>query len=49
MTYRRVAVTREGGAYAEVRIYVDEPALEALFADGFESGDLVAWSASSGG
>lgn len=48
-TYRRVAVTREGGAYAEVRVFVDEPAAEGLFSDGFESGDLAAWSASTGG
>jgi len=49
VTYRRVAMTREGGAYSEVRVYVDEPALDPVFADDFDLGTLAAWSSSVGG
>jgi hypothetical protein len=46
-TYRLHVATEEGGATAEVTVWVDEmPA--GLFADGFESGDLSAWSSSVG-
>ncbi len=45
-TYRMVVVTKEGGASAQVTVYVDEdPAL--IFSDGFESGNTFSWSASS--
>lgn len=43
-TYRYCAVTEEGGAVAEVTIFVGE---SGIFSDGFESGDTSAWSASN--
>jgi len=46
-TYRLHVTTAEGGATAQVTVWVDEqPA--AIFADGFESGDVSAWSAAAG-
>jgi hypothetical protein len=46
-TYRLFVATAEGGATAEATVWVDEqPA--TIFADGFESGDLSAWSSSVG-
>ncbi|PWB76535.1 MAG: hypothetical protein C3F15_05210 [Holophagae bacterium] len=47
-TYRLYVATAEGGATAEVTVLVDEQPT-AVFADGFESGDLSAWSAAVGG
>ena len=46
-TYRLHVATAEGGAVAEVTVWVDELP-DGLFADGFESGDLGAWSAAVG-
>jgi hypothetical protein len=46
-TYRLHVATAEGGATAEVTVWVDELP-DGLFADGFESGDLGAWSAAVG-
>jgi hypothetical protein len=46
-TYRLYVATAEGGATAESTVWVDEqPA--TIFADGFESGDVSAWSAAVG-
>jgi len=46
-TYRLYVATAEGGATAEATVWVDEqPAV--IFADGFESGDVSAWSAAVG-
>jgi hypothetical protein len=42
-TYRLFVLTEEGGATAEVTLYVDEVP-PPLFADDFESGDTSAWS-----
>jgi hypothetical protein len=46
-TYRLYVAAEEGGATAEVTVWVDEMP-SGLFADGFESGDLSAWSSSVG-
>lgn len=43
-TYRYCAVTEEGGAVAEVTVFVGE---SGIFADGFETGDTTAWSNST--
>lgn len=43
-TYRLCAITREGGAFDEATVYVDEFPT-AIFSDGFESGGLTPWSA----
>ena len=40
------AVVRRNNVPADSVVLVSEPAADALFADGFESGDLSAWSAS---
>ncbi len=45
-TYRLLVVTEEGGAAAEVTVYVDESP-PPIFVDGFESGDVSAWDAST--
>ncbi|HLF57792.1 MAG TPA: hypothetical protein VI942_13205, partial [Thermoanaerobaculia bacterium] len=47
MTYRRLAITQEGGSLAEETIYVGEappppPDGDEIFSDGFDSG-LGAW------
>ena len=42
-TYHIYVLTEEGGATAEVTVYVDEQA-GLIFADGFESGNAGAWS-----
>jgi predicted outer membrane repeat protein len=42
-TYRFSAVSREGGKVGEATIWVGE---DQLFADGFESGNVFAWSTS---
>jgi hypothetical protein len=47
-TYRLHVATDEGGATSEVTVWVDELP-SGLFADGFESGDSSAWSATVGG
>jgi len=45
-TYRAVALTREGGAWDDVTVWVDElPPPDEIFADGFEGGAPSAWSA----
>jgi hypothetical protein len=46
-TYRLLVATAEGGATAEVTVWVDELP-SGLFADGFESGDATAWSSAVG-
>lgn len=46
-SYRRLAVTREGGSLAERLVTVSgsaPPPSGSIFADGFESGTLAAWS-----
>lgn len=43
VTYRRVALTREGGAYDDARVDVGG-CPDRLFADGFESGGTALWS-----
>jgi len=42
-TYRRLVISKEGGALAEETIYVDETPPDPIFNDGFENG-LVNWS-----
>lgn len=44
VTYRRAALTREGGAWDQARVYV-AGCPDRLFADGFESGGTSQWSA----
>ncbi len=44
--YQLIAFTQEGCALDEVKVYVDE--MPPIFADGFESGDVSAWSTSVG-
>jgi hypothetical protein len=46
-TYRLHVATDEGGATAEVTVWVDELP-SGLFADGFESGDASSWSSTVG-
>ena len=46
-TYRILALTEEGGAMAEVTVWVDEEP-PSLFSDGFESGGTGAWSSTTG-
>lgn len=41
-TYHLYALTKEGGIFEEVTVYVDELPGQ-IFVDGFESGDLSAW------
>jgi hypothetical protein len=41
-SYRRLAITKQGGALAETRVWVDELAPDPIFTDGFEGG-LAAW------
>ncbi len=42
--YTFFAITEEGGASAQQRVYVDELPDDLIFADGFESGDAMAWA-----
>lgn len=44
VTFRRAALTREGGASDSARVYVGS-CPDRLFADGFESGGTTLWSA----
>jgi hypothetical protein len=45
-SYRFVLITEEGGADEVATVYVDHTSPDAIFADGFESGDVSAWSSS---
>ena len=46
MTYRLLMLTRQGGVQKDGTVFVGEiPNL--IFADGFESGDTLAWDSSS--
>lgn len=45
--YRLIVVAEQGGATAETTVWVDDSPPETLFEDGFESGDLSAWSFAS--
>jgi len=47
-TYRIFATTEEGGAFSETTVWVGEPSVGLVFADGVESGDTSAWSSSVG-
>lgn len=44
VSYRRAALTREGGAWDEARVYI-AGCTDRVFADGFESGGTSMWSA----
>ena len=46
VTYRRAALTQQGGAYDEARVYV-AGCPDRLFADGFESGGTSMWSSTT--
>jgi len=46
--YRLFIATEEGGVLAETTVWVDEPSVGLVFADGVESGDTSAWSSSVG-
>lgn len=47
-TYRIFATTEEGGAVAEVKVWVDELPPDLIFGSGFESGDTSQWSSTAG-
>lgn len=46
VTYRRLAITAQGGHLAEATVFVG--ACGVLFADGFESGNTSGWSSTQG-
>ncbi len=48
-TYRLFVITEEGGVVESATVWVDELPGDAIFADGFQSGDTDAWSAAVGG
>ena len=45
-TYTACLINQQGGDVESVRVFVDEPAGDSLFSDGFESGSFSAWDAS---
>ncbi|RLE22982.1 MAG: hypothetical protein DRJ65_12760 [Acidobacteria bacterium] len=46
--YHLGIITRRGGATADETVYVDEEPPTVIFLDGFETGDIGAWSTASG-